>query len=116
MDVALCNLKPDAKSLFHRMPLLNSKLEETGQYTAMKFRSIINNHIGGDSDSDDSDSETSSDYVESIKETEQEYVSSIVKGEEESNLVSNPISEDVFFEFDEIKESSQEYDQKNDSD
>ena len=47
VEVALCTLKPDAKSfnLYNMPAVTKSGLHETGFQTARKLRSIINNHL-----------------------------------------------------------------------
>lgn len=65
--VTSCKLKPDASSFnVYKMPVLTkSGVHSTGTYTAMKYRSIINNHIkchegsssGTPSSEDDDDSD-----------------------------------------------------------
>lgn len=60
--VSLCKLKPDAKSLnLYSVPVMNSRLQQTGT-TAKKFRSIINNHLSRNNQSE-VESEKSSDDV-----------------------------------------------------
>lgn len=47
--VALCKLKPNFQQIYAE-PVYNSQLQPTGEKTAQKFRSIINNHLSSRND------------------------------------------------------------------
>ena len=49
MIVALCKLKPNFQQIYAE-PIYNSQLQPTGEKTAQKFRSIINNHLSSRND------------------------------------------------------------------
>lgn len=76
--VTLCKLKPDAKSFNYTMPVRNQNNEKTGETTAKKFRSIINNHLNREK----SDVESIHSF-EDIKESDEDSQSFSLSDEED---------------------------------